>query len=183
MFVGELKTDDQRVRLIAPNVERDAPLSLRWLAGPVGRETLRLMGMPDEDNYESTLEAERKRIEEFLGDNGELDWMIELDGAVVGAIWIHTHDGENIKAPAISMMLGDATARGHGTGRAAFAAVLGWLKDVRHEHVVYARHLLENAASRNLSQAFGFVDDGEPYVDHDGLHWQNVRLNLKENNS
>lgn len=178
MFVGQLATTNDDVKLIKPDVMRDAPLSEHWLAGPMGRETLRLMGVADKDNHESTLEAEEARINTFLSDDSELDWMIEFEGRVVGAIWVHLSDTKVVAAPTIGLMLGDAMARGRGAGGAALGAVLAWLRDKRHETTVYARHLLENNVSRELMRTFGFVNDGEPYIDEDNLRWQNVRLDF-----
>jgi hypothetical protein len=56
MFVGELATGDNSVRLVEPDVGRDVPLGLQWLAGVAGRETLRLMGVTEANNHSSTLE-------------------------------------------------------------------------------------------------------------------------------
>lgn len=174
MFCKELTTPDEKVRLIRPDVGRDAPLSVQWLAGESGRLTLQLMGVPDADNHETTLEAERDRIGSFLGNNGELDWMIAYDGRVIGAIWVHTESTEYIAAPAVSIMIGDPDVRGKGVGYNSLVAVTKWLFEDPNTTAVYARHLVANAASKQLLQRAGFVDDGEPYVDADNLHWQNV---------
>lgn len=176
MFTTELVAPNQDIKLIRPDIERDAPLSVQWLTGATGRETLRLMGIPDKDNHGSTLELECERIGSFLADNSELDWMIEYNGHVVGAIWVHTKPTEYISAPAVSLMIGDPSVRGKGIGRNALRAAINWLFDEHKVLVIYARHLTTNVASQHLLHELAFQNDGQSYFDNDGLHWQNVQL-------
>ena len=61
-----LVTQIPELELVQPDIERDAPISLEWLEGDVGRNTLRLMGNTDENNKPSTLEAEKERVQGFL---------------------------------------------------------------------------------------------------------------------
>jgi len=42
-----VKSPLQELELVPPDVERDAPISLGWLEGDEGRNTLRLMGNTD----------------------------------------------------------------------------------------------------------------------------------------
>ena len=175
MFTAELATADAAVRLVRPDVERDALRSVTWLAGESGKATLELMGVPSEQIHESTLEEERQRIKGFLEENDELDWMIRLNGETVGAIWVNLKPGRELRGPALSLMIGDPVTRGHGVGRKAMVAVMRWLQEERREPVIYARHLVDNAVSSGLLRSLGFTDDGAPYTGADGLSWQNVR--------
>ncbi len=44
MIAPQLETPRSNVRLIQPKVDRDAQLSLSWLEGEIGKNTLSLMG-------------------------------------------------------------------------------------------------------------------------------------------
>lgn len=62
MFISELSTRDNSIRLVSPDINRDAPLGVRWLGGEAGRDTLRLMGAAEKDNRPTTLEQESRRF-------------------------------------------------------------------------------------------------------------------------
>lgn len=61
MFVRRLTTPNPRVRLVMPVVTRDSALSVRWLSGSQGRETLRMMGVPDDHIAPASLDEEAVR--------------------------------------------------------------------------------------------------------------------------
>jgi len=174
MRAPELTTEKAELTLIAPDVERDAPLSVGWLAGQPGRETLRLMGVTEADNQASSLDQERARVRDFLERRDQLNWMLDLAGTVVGAIWVDLEPREQLPAPSVHLMIGDPAARGQGLGGAALRAVTGYLRSTGSRSV-YSRHTLENEASAGLLAACGFVPLGEAYQDSDGLHWQTVQ--------
>jgi RimJ/RimL family protein N-acetyltransferase len=173
MFVRELETENPEVRLVKPDVERDAQLGVSWLKGPQGRSTLRLMGIAHNDNRESSLNVEQGRVRDFLSSTEHVNWMISHKGKVVGAAWADLHSTKNIVAPAVSIMIGDEAARGDGIGRAALASVMAFLLESGHP-AIHARHIVENKASAHMLMRLGFVRDGLPYSDEDGLEWQNV---------
>lgn len=180
MFVHEMGTPNPRVRLVRPDVARDAPLSVQWLAGDEGRRTQQLMGIADEHNQPSTLAKEQQRIQDFLDKPTQRNWMIELDGTVVGAIWVDVDPKPDMPAPSIHLMLGDPAARGQGAGSAAFRAVLDWLRTNEALYpLVYSRHLVANKPAAALLAKNNFIDLGEPYTDKDGLQWQNASLRLQ----
>jgi RimJ/RimL family protein N-acetyltransferase len=173
MTAPELSTENVELKLIAPNVERDTPLSVAWLAGSTGRETLKLMGVPDTENKASTLEQERARVEGFLARQDQLNWMLEFSGDVVGSIWVDLEPSEHVPAPAVHLMIGEPNVRGQGLGGAALRAVLRYLQTSGTE-VVYSRHLTNNKASAYLLAAADFAPQGQAYRDGAGLVWQNV---------
>lgn len=176
MFVGELETEIPGVKLIAPDISRDAALGVKWLSGDEGRETLRLMGVTDANNHPTTLEAESARVHDFLHKQNQYNWMIALSGQVVGTIWVELNSRE-LHAPSVHLMIGETAARGQGVGTAALKSVLAYLKS-RGDKTVYSRYMIQNEASRSLLAAAGFATDGQAYTDADGLGWQNVRLRL-----
>ena len=176
MFIKRLSSTDSAVKLIKTNVVRDTPLGAYWMADPHGRYTLRMMGVPDEDNRATTLAEETQRMRSFLEGNDQYNWMIEMDGRVIGTIWVDLKPAHGQLAPSLSIMLGDPTVRGGGLGYSASLAVIEYLQSIGHTHV-YSRHLTENRASEKLLQKLHFINDLEPYVDNeDGLNWQNVVL-------
>ena len=61
-----LETANPNVRLVEPELERDAQLGIQWLHGDTGRKTLQLMGVSDKDNKATTLEQEKQRVIEFI---------------------------------------------------------------------------------------------------------------------
>ena len=81
---NELSTNDDDVKLVFPNVERDAPRSIEWLSGDIGNSTMLLMGNSEKDadkivnmpNDQKLIE-EQKRVQEFIETPGELNWTIQ----------------------------------------------------------------------------------------------------------
>jgi RimJ/RimL family protein N-acetyltransferase len=175
MFITELSTANPHVRLIKPDAHRDAPLSVAWLAGSEGRNTLKLMGVADHHNHTTSLDQETQRLRDFLETPNQYNWMISLDDHVIGSIWVDRRPTPHLQAPAVSIMLGDPAARGRGVGRTAMQAVIDFLHAENHHHI-HSRHLTTNTASRSLLQTLHFQPDGLPYTDADGLHWQNLIL-------
>ena len=178
MFTTGLKTSNPAVALVKPDPERDAPLGVAWLAGAEGRRTLKLMGVADELNQESTIEQERARIQAFLDGEDQYNWMISYHGRIVGAVWVDLKPTKHIPAPTVSIMIGNPSARGHGVGKAALAAVIDYLGALGQPEL-HARHLLTNQASHALLTALKFTPNGPPYSDSDGLTWQNLALRPK----
>lgn len=177
MFTRELTSDDGQVRLIKPDIERDAPLSVQWLADPHGRYTLRMMGVPDKYNTSTDIIAEKQRVSDFLDKDDQFNWAIELDGQIIGAIWIDREPTKHLPAPALSFMIGDPEARGKGAAGRAATLVLDYMRSTGCKKL-YARHLTNNAASAALLQKLGFVNDGKIYTDDESLEWQNTLIEL-----
>lgn len=172
-----METNSPDVRLVAPDIERDAPLSVEWLAGDLGRNTLSLMGVNDANNKPSTLEAEQDRVKEFIERKDQLNWMIEFQGKVVGSVWVDLEPTEEVPSPAVHIMIGDPDTRGKGVGATSVGAVLDYLKD-DGKFRVHSRHLTKNIRAKNLLDELNFKPNGEPYTDKDGLEWQNVSRDL-----
>ncbi len=131
------------------------------------------MGVPDKHNKPTNLEAEQQRVSDFLEKDDQYNWMIELDGQVVGSVWIDRKPSDYLPAPSISIMIGNPSARGRQVGTFAFHAILDFLASEGHPKA-YARHLCENSTSEHILKKLGFKPDGKEYTDNDGLHWQNT---------
>ncbi len=172
MFIQPLLTNNPHVQLVKPDVERDAPLSVAWLAGPGGRQTLKMMGVTDSLNQPSNLEEETKRIQNFLKNDDQYNWMVQFSDKVVGSIWVDRRDTKKLKGPAVSLMIGDSSTRGQNVGEAAIKAVIEFLQSQGHRYI-YACHIIDNQASSTLLGKLGFKNEGAPYTDaEDGLVWQ-----------
>jgi RimJ/RimL family protein N-acetyltransferase len=173
MFARPLMVPDLPVRLVRPVVSRDSALSVRWLTGRQGRETLRMMGVPDDRIAPASLAEEAARIASFIDRTDQYNWMIELSGTIVGAIWVDLLPSAMLAAPAVSYLVGDLSARGKGVAGASLAVVTDFLsgEGFSAEH---ARALVTNDASARILLRAGFARAGDPYVDPgDGLFWQN----------
>src|SRR5215469_6009142 len=99
MFARALTAPNLPVRLVMPVVTRDSALSVRWLTGRQGRETRRMMGVPDDRIVPASLEEEAARIASFIDRTDQYNWMIELDGTIVGAIWVDLLPSAMLAAP------------------------------------------------------------------------------------
>ena len=174
MFVRMMETDNPAVRLLKPDIERDAPLGVEWLRGDIGRNTLQLMGVSPEQNEPTILEQETQRVAGFIERQDQLNWMIEHDGRVVGTIWVDLEPTESVPAPAIHIMIGDSNVRGKGVGTSATARVVEYLEKQGNENI-YSRYLTKNHIAKSLLGRLGFELYNEPYSDKDGLEWQNVK--------
>lgn len=176
--MNNLNTPNKEIILVTPDIERDPPLSVAWLEGSNGRETLRLMGNTDEQNKPSTLEQEKERVRDFIESTNQLNWMIQLKDKIVGSVWVDLDDSEYLSAPSIHIMIGDPNSRGYGVGTNACSAVIDYLKDSGKYKTLNSRYLLINSGSAHLLNGLGFEKIGNQYSDKDGLEWQNVILSL-----
>lgn len=176
MIASEQVISDE-LRLVPPNVERDAPLGVKWMSGKSGRETQRLMGIAPEQIHDHDIAEEQKLVQYFIDTDEELVWMIEYNQKVIGAVEIGLKIPKEESGPSVSIMIGDITSRGQGIGKKVMNVVMDYLRRNGYKEV-YARYLLDNTASKAMNLGLGFVKNGEPYVDEDGLVWQNIKKEL-----
>jgi hypothetical protein len=59
-----------------------------------------MMGAPDEHIVPARLDDETARIASFIDRTDQYNWMIELDGTIVGAIWVDLQPSATLAAPA-----------------------------------------------------------------------------------
>jgi len=167
--------------LVPPNPTRDAPSALAWFQSVHGRETLLRMGNPAHKITAPTLEGETRTLHEFLElekTGQQLTWMIRYDDQTIGAVWLELVATPHLQAPAVHIMVGDPSYRGKGVGKAVLQEMIRYAAYSLQAPVLYSRHLTSNAAIAHLMQALGFVRDGMPYVDADGLEFQNILRKL-----
>lgn len=179
--MNNLITSVPELQLLVPYPERDAPDAAAWLEGEVGRATLMLMGNPEDKITETNIEAEKARLQDFLNmaERGEqLTWMMQLEGKTIGAVWIELVQKGNVPPPAVHIMIGDASSRGRGIGKATIETIIDYLRKETDYTNVYSRHLVTNSRATALLEECGFTKINEPYAE-DGLMFQNEVAELK----
>jgi len=178
-FPVELSTSQDGIRLIAPDIDRDSALGVKWLQGESGKLTMRMMGNAAGDITAPDEENEKERVKGFIDGKDQYNWMIEVDGAVVGTVWADLQPKDSLPAPAIHIMIGDSVARNKGVGYSASKAVVEYLFGYCDFEKVYSRHLTANEHAGKLLESSGFKKFEDEYTDKDGLRWQNVVLEKK----
>ena len=194
MFTHELKTSNDKVKLVKPNVQRDSIISVGWLEGQKGKDTLRLMG--NNENVVSqpiSLEIESERIQDFLDKKNQLNWAIQFndpgDERIVGAIWVDLEKNKieldngnfiELNAPSPHIMIGETDARNQGIGTVAIQAVMDYLVNEMHSEKIYTRAKTNNDRVIHLLKKSGFRESGESYTDKDRIDFQNFEINVKK---
>jgi RimJ/RimL family protein N-acetyltransferase len=176
-----LRTSIKGLTLNRPDPDRDAQFALNWFESPNGKETLLLMGNTENKIGKPSLKEEVDRINEFLKleeENIQLTWMIRYENITIGAVWLELQDTDHVKSPAFHIMIGDKKYRGKGFGKAITQEMINYTKDTLKSNTLYSRYLTSNSSIAHLTDAFGFIKDGEPYRDADHLEFQNVKLKL-----
>lgn len=176
-----IPTINPELTLVNPEPDRDTPFAMEWFAGEAGKRTLQLMGNADAEIKTSSYEKEHAIMEEFLDlekTGQQLTWAMRYQDKTIGAVWIELFDTAAIPAPAVSIMIGDASVRGEGLGAATVTSVLYYLRAETAHTKAYARHLLDNTASKKMLSQLGFVDFGDSYEEKNGLKFQNVVIDL-----
>jgi RimJ/RimL family protein N-acetyltransferase len=177
-----LHTSIPELTLEEPDPIHDAPFTLQWFTAPYGRETLLLMGNADHEISEPSLENEQKTIQEFVdlkAEGKQLTWMLHIDNTIIGAAWIELFDNHDTKAPSVHLMIGAKEYRGKGIGQATMRRLIEYVKDTIETDTIYSRHLTSNQAVARMNHKIGFINDGDPYIDENGLEWQLIQLKVK----
>ena len=165
--------------LVDPDPIRDAPFALSWFKAPYGRETLLLMGNAEHEISVPSLTGEIQTLEKFIDlkeRNEQLTWMLQVDNKTIGAAWIELVENHGVHSPSVHLMIGDKEYRGRGIGKATMAALIEHIKKNIKTSVIYSRHLKSNIVVSTMNQSLGFLNDGDSYIDENGLEWQNVKL-------
>lgn len=174
-----LNTKNSDVKLVIPNVKRDAPISVGWLSGESGQQTMLLMGNAPQDIEPPTLKTEQQRIKDFINSTDQKTWMISFKNQIVGVIWADLKPTKYLPAPSVHIMIGNPNCRGKGVGKAAMGALIKHLQQDCACNKIYSRLLVGNKAAAALLTSFDFIDFGEPYSEPNGLLWQNVILTYR----
>lgn len=141
------------LRLIEPKLEH-AKESLSWTSDP---EVTRYMGA---DFSEPTLEKETKRIQEIRRNEDEYNWMIELNGKIIGNVSIKSIKEKTAsfrtKAGNFTILIGDKKMWSRGIGKVVTDAIIKWAFNKAGFKILCARALQENNMSIKLLVSAGF---------------------------
>ncbi len=167
------------VRLLNPDIERDALFAFGWFSRPEGRQTLLSMGNAEHEILTSTIEGEKNTIRDFIrleADKQQITRMISVDDKTIGAVWIELYENHGVKPPSVHIIIGDPEYRGKGIGASVMRSAIDYARHELGYKTIYSRHLVANQAIISVNKSLGFENDGEPYCDANGLTWQNVKL-------
>lgn len=177
-----MKSNRSDVQLVAPDIKRDPPFAYGWFNQPGGRATLLSMGNAESEIEPTTLTGEIETIQEFLfleKEGQQITRMIICSGKTIGAVWIELFDNHGVKPPSIHILIGDPDYRGRGIGSSVMQSAIDYVKNQLRFPAAYSRHLTSNVAVIKLNESLGFVKDGVPYTDDNGLEWQGIKLELR----
>ena len=103
-------------------------------------------------------------------------WAIQVDGKEIGAVGINLEDTDELESPAVHVAIEDANPRGSEIEIAVLKDMISYAyRNIPSEHL-YSRYETSSLMGDKLLKQLGFEKDGDPYVDDDGLKWQNVVL-------
>lgn len=177
-----MKSIQDNIKLLAPDVDRDAPFAYSWFVRSEGRQTLLSMGNAENEIGESSLKQQREIILEFVAlekENRQVTRAIVINNVTIGFVWIELFENHGVKLPSVHIMIGNPEYRGRGIGRAAMQWAINYVYKTLNCKTVYSRHLVNNIPIAKLSESFGFKKDGEPYKEDNGLVWQNIINNIE----
>lgn len=160
---------EHAINLVTPDLAH-APHSLEWLSDDeVGKH----MGA---DFSDLSIDTETRRLQEILESEDQYNWMIELDGRVVGNACINSIEEQSKKfgcrAGSMAILIGDRSAWGKGIARSVNAAVLDWAFDEAGFERLLARIKEENVASIKSFVALGFEETG---AETEHMHGQTLQ--------
>jgi len=174
MKAQEIKIPELNINLIEPDVYQ-AQSSFFFLKGELGKQTMLLMGVPEEQIQEASLKTEEERIRSFIENTDSLNWMIQKDDRVVGSIWVDLKFNNDVPAPSTHLLIWDPAVRGKGVGEASMKSVIRFLKDKGYK-VIYTRTKTDNIPILNLLNKIGFTAYEPEYEDEHGIKWRNQSL-------
>jgi len=96
---------------------------------------------------------------DLAGDYGEVVFVIELDGEVVGSIQYYEENEPDYRHASIDLYLG-GRHQGQGLGREAIAVLAAYLFDVRGHHRLTIDPAADNAAAIRAYERIGFKPVG-----------------------
>jgi L-amino acid N-acyltransferase YncA len=175
----EIKSISDNLVFVKPKPSEHAPVTLKWFESSDGHETLLLMGNAEHEIEAPSLQSEIEILQEFITleeKKEQVTWMLQYDGSIVGVAWIELVENHSVKAPSVHLMIGEKELRGKGIGKATMSSLISYIINNISTDFIYSRHLKSNTVIAKMNQGLGFIHDGSPYIDENGLEWQNVIL-------
>jgi len=129
-------------------------------------------------------ENEVKRINEILNNPDEYNWMIELNGKIIGNVSINsievTSSKFGSKAGNYTILIGDKNYWGKGIAHHVGQTVLEWAFSKGEFEIIAARALNENSASLAMLKKIGFeyIENTtfEGQIKGEKTEWQNFKI-------
>lgn len=178
MFIQEIIIPQKHIKLISPRPEH-AAISLEWVSGIKGRKLLEKMGNNIPDNWTPTIKEEKQRISDFITKDDQINWAIQYEGKVVGAVWLDLRE-DHLLGPHI--MIGDESVYGRGIATSVLSAVCDWaLKEKKGNLARFnfkrltTRCRVDNAPMIHVNEKLGFKPVGQQYLE-DAIEWQNYQI-------
>lgn len=177
---GELEISNYekaRLRLVEPKIEY-AKISLTWTSN---HEIVQYMGA---DFSNPSLEKEIERLQKIIDSKDEYNWMIEVDGKIIGNVALHDIQEKStefgVKAATFTILIGDKKYWGQGIGGHVTRAILDWAFNQGDFEVIFSRALEQNIGSLKALSNEGFENVGttpcEILINGQHATWQNFKL-------
>lgn len=136
-------------------------------------------------NFDQPSQAkERERIQEIRNNSDEYNWMIQLDGKIIGNASLNsiqeTSSKLASKAANYTILIGNKNFWRKGIAQYVAAAMLEWAFFKADFQAIVARALKENIASLNLLKKLGFQYLGSELDEGGDMEWRNFKI-TKEN--
>jgi diamine N-acetyltransferase len=115
------------------------------------------------------LAAWEKEFDKHLEDHDKADFVIEVDGRVIGEIGLHSHMNRRAGVAYLGVGIYDPEYVGKGYGRDAVTTLLDWSFRILNLRRVALETLATNERAMRAYRACGFVEEGRlrehEYVD------------------
>jgi RimJ/RimL family protein N-acetyltransferase len=103
--------------------------------------------------------AIEKNFEKHLDDDDRSNFVIEIDGKVVGDIELHSRDRRS-RVSALGIAISDPEYVGRGYGREALRLFLDWAFRIQNYERIWLDTWATNERAIRCYQAVGFVEEG-----------------------
>lgn len=147
-----------KLRLVAPSLKY-AAASLSWVLQP---DVMQYMGA---DLSNISLAGEVTRLQKIIDNKDAYNWMIEVDGVVVGNRNINMVSQMSKKYGGLvgksNILIGDKNYWGKGISTATAKAVLNWAFNEGSFDAIVTRVMPENTASLAVVKKMGYLPVGE----------------------
>jgi RimJ/RimL family protein N-acetyltransferase len=168
------------IRLIEPDLSH-AHQSLAWLQQ---RDIGQYMGT---DFSKVSMDTEVERLQDIINTTDEYNWMIEVNGQVVGNVNISDIDlrtkTDSCRSGSMTILIGDRESWGKGIGQSVNSAVIDWAFHEAGFDRLHAQVLIQNLRSIKSFTALGFKQTGvtEEKADDGTIeHWNQYFLTKEQ---
>ncbi len=101
-----------------------------------------------------------KEMEKHLGNEHPAEFIIEVDGRIIGDIGLHDHPNRRAGCATLGVEILDPDYVGHGYGRDAINVLLRWAFRIMNYRRIYLFTMSINERAIRCYRACGFVEEG-----------------------